>query len=215
MTYILIFNTSELSCETDQLVLTQAQAKHIDSTELLLNEISGLKDSEQKKVKDAESNGFKKGCDEGLSISLKEAKSLFIEYLESISERVIESHTLSEQAILDLALNITQKIALEIGSEDMITGIALRAIKNLKSDKPLEIRVNSGFADSVERKLQHLTNSNNGSIPHIEVVPDPNIGELDCIITSDSGVTEASFDQQLHLLKQQLIHVTQTSSLIS
>jgi flagellar assembly protein FliH len=212
MTYIMLFNTSDLSCQTNQLVLTKAQAKHLESTDLLLNEISQLKANEKQAINDAEKEGFQKGYDRGLSVSLKEAKSLFTKYLETITEKVIETHTLSERSILNLALNITQKIALDIGPEDMVTGIAKRAIKNLKSEKTLEIVVNAQIADYVEHKLNNLIENDNGLTPHIEVVPDPNIGELDCIIKSDSGVTEASFEQQLQLLKQKLNQVTQIFS---
>jgi flagellar biosynthesis/type III secretory pathway protein FliH len=212
MTYILLFNNTLNSCETDQLILSKEQAKHIETSEQLLQEISELKKTEKNCINAAELKGFSNGYNKGLNKSLDEAKSHFIEYLASITRRVIETHTLSEKSILDLAINITQKIAHEVGSENMIAGIAQRAIKNLKSEEPLEIRVNSELAEYVKQKVKDLLHSNSGLTPHIEVIPDPNIGKLDCIITSDSGVTEASFEQQIYVLKENINKLTKKSN---
>jgi flagellar biosynthesis/type III secretory pathway protein FliH len=210
----MLFNTSDVSCATDQLVLTLEQAKQFEKLDCLIDEINQLRENEHDHIKSAKENGFDQGYKEGLNVSRKEMNLLFSEYLESITRRVIEEHTLSQQDILELALNITRKIALEIGSEDMIAGIAQRAIKNLKTEKPLEIKVNAEIATTVEQKLSDRKAMNNNGIPiNIEVVPDPNIGTLDCIITSDSGVTEASFEQQLKLLEQQLNRVSQGSAI--
>jgi flagellar biosynthesis/type III secretory pathway protein FliH len=214
MTYILLIKTKDVSCATDQYVLTQEEVKQLSSVDTLIKELKKMRDNERNKINIAEVRGFDEGYQEGYLESRNEMKTLFTEHLEATFKRIMEVHTLSQQSIIDLAFNITRKIASEIGPEAMITGIINRAVKNLKLDKTLEITVNSEIAQDIDQKLRnYLSVNNNDTYPVIEVIPDPDIGILDCIIRSDSGETEASFEQQLNALENKLSRVERDSRL--
>jgi flagellar assembly protein FliH len=213
MAFITLINHTEGSCATDQLVLSQSQVNKIESIETLLTELKQLKDSKLERLRYFEKKGYEEGYIKGLSNSARDVKQLFSQYLDSTTESVIETHTLTQQSILDLALNITRKIADELGPEEVVTGIAQRAVNQLKSDNPIEIKVHTDHAENVKQRLDSLNANHKGIKPTIEVIPDHNIGELDCVISSDLGVTEASFEKQLKSLERQLGRAVKTSNI--
>jgi flagellar biosynthesis/type III secretory pathway protein FliH len=201
----MLIKTKDVSYASDKLVLTQEQVRQLSTVDSLVQETRNIRDNELKMIKASEEHGFQKGYREGYQVILNEMKTLFIEHLESTTQRVIETHTISQQSIIELALNITRKISTEVGPDDMITGIIHRAVKNLKSDKPLEIKVNEQLAEDIEKKIiNYLQANSNEPYVAIEVIPDPNMGILDCIIKSDYGETDASFEQQLNAVEEQL-----------
>lgn len=204
MAFITLINNRGLTCATDQMVLTPAQVESIENIANLQRTFSRIRDIELKLIENAKAEGYEKGYQEGLSASVKDVKLLFTEFLDSTIESMIETHTLTQKSILELALNVTRKIAEEIGPETVITGIAHRAINQLKAEKPIEIKVHAELADTVKQKLESRRPRHDANTPLVEVIPDPSMGQFDCVITSDLGVTEASFEQQLKSLDHQL-----------
>ena len=168
---------------------------------MLVEEIQKYKNDEVCKVNEAEKQGYENGYNDGVATGYKEVKEQFTDYMETTCKQIISLHTLTKESILNLALEITRKIATNIGSEDVILGIASNALSNYKRDESIKIKLNDVHTEELINNIKNLTKSN-GLI--IEVIPDQSIGELDCIIISESGVTDASFETQLKTLEQHL-----------
>jgi flagellar biosynthesis/type III secretory pathway protein FliH len=203
MTYVTLIKTPILNCSTSQLVITKDQVRCINKINLLVDEIKALLE-EQKTVKvTAEEKGYYLGYKVGLERSQKDNSNLFSEYLIELSEEVISKCNIQKNTIIDLALAITKKIVSSMDSEEIIMGITNKAISHFKEKEKIKIQVNSKIAKSIKTKLQDKYGSDDSS-PYIEIIDDPSIDLLDCIITSEYGVVDASFNEQLQVLKHHL-----------
>jgi flagellar biosynthesis/type III secretory pathway protein FliH len=207
----MLIKKSDLECTVNKLVLTKDEALQFRKVENLLHECESLRDKENEAVEIAKTQGYESGYKEGLNDGIDGLSEKFKEHIINMSKNIEQIHTLSDERVLELALNITKKIALDIGPEDMITGIAKSALKKMKSDSNIEIKVNPEMVEVLDNNIKHTIQKSNNNV-NIEIIPDKKLGKLDCIISSESGVTEASFSQQLNLLKQKINRAAKISS---
>jgi flagellar assembly protein FliH len=204
MTFITIVNTPALNIATDQHILDKDQVRSVNNIHHLVKEIEALRDDQLKACKEAKEQGYENGYKEGMEKSYKESKHLFSEFLAKTSDEIINTHTLQRKDIVDLAIEITKKIVSNIESDEIVVGIAENAISHYGKKESIKIKVNSEIADKIKIKLSRKSTISD-EYPKIEIVEDPKISELDCIIMSESGVTDASFDEQLKKLERHLV----------
>jgi flagellar biosynthesis/type III secretory pathway protein FliH len=204
MTYVTILNSELLTCLSDQIVISKEEVRCINDINSLVQELQSLTNRISEDKQEAEENGFNEGYSEGLRISQKDAKEQFIEYLDKLTDDVYEKITLQKSEIIDLAIEITKKIVSSIDSDEVVTSIAKTAVSQFKEQDSIKIQVNSEIAEAIQTRLKDKR-INADVFPKLEIVNNPNVGILDCIITSEHGVIDASFNEQLKTLKHRLI----------
>jgi flagellar biosynthesis/type III secretory pathway protein FliH len=203
MTYVTLINTPVLNIATDQNVINKDQVKCINDIHLLVNEIKLLRDEQLATRKLAEKEGFNVGYKEGLEKSLNDTKKQFSDYLIRTTEEINDKLTIQKNTIVQLAIEITKKIVTSMNSEEIVMCIVSNAIKFFREGEGLKVQINKVIANNIKEKIQAKYSHDNMS-PNIEVIEDPNIDTLDCIITSEYGVTDASFKEQIKALERHL-----------
>ena len=209
MNFVAIFNNDVLSCSTDRLVLTKDEFSELEKIEDLTSEIICLRDTEVERISKSESNGYQAGYSDGIHQGLSDLNKQFREYLKDLTENIYINNIESDEFILNLAVEVIKKIASEIGNEDMIKSIASTAIQKLKQSNHLEVKVNPKYADQLKLDLKKIDDSNTYAFSSLDIIADASLGELDCIIKTESGTTVASFEEQLNILRDQFNAKTQ------
>jgi flagellar biosynthesis/type III secretory pathway protein FliH len=204
MSYLVILNNDVISCATNKLVLSDKEIIKLATIDNLANEITLIKNQESDKVFKSQQEGYKKGYETGLKEAISDLHGQFIEYLKDLTENIVISSSDSDEEILNLACEITRKIASNIKPEDMIRGIAMTALQKLKNHNCLELKINPNYVDILKNKLKSIENNEIFKFSNIEIISDSSLGELDCIIKTEAGTTIASFDEQLNILKQNI-----------
>jgi flagellar biosynthesis/type III secretory pathway protein FliH len=204
MSYIVIVNNGFASCAINKYILSEEEVYHLSTAENLLEKIKLIKEKEEEFITTAKTEGYDAGYTEGLKKAESEFKKQFLQYLKNLTENVYLNTIENDKAILDLACEVVRKIATEIGPKNMLQSIALTAIQNLKHKKTLEIKVKEVYVQPLEKKIESLKHQDTINLSSIEVKSDDSLGDLDVIIKSESGVTIASFDEQIKLLKQNI-----------
>jgi flagellar biosynthesis/type III secretory pathway protein FliH len=204
MTYVTLINTPILNCSSDNKVISKDQVRSINDLQSLVDEMRILKDKQVNRNKEAEQHGFNAGYDEGLRKSQIDAKKQFSDYLAKTAVEIEEQLVLQRSTIVDLAIEITKKIVSSIDSEEIVLGIASKAVTRFKEGDTLKVQVNCDIAENIKTKLYARccdtdVNSN------IEIVANPNLDVLDCIIKSEHGEIDASFTEQINTLKNHLV----------
>jgi flagellar biosynthesis/type III secretory pathway protein FliH len=114
--------------------------------------------------------------------------------------------TIQKKTIIELAIEITKKIVSNIDAEIIIMENLTKIINNFENNEKIEIKLNTTIANVIRNKLQ-AKYSGSGKLLNIEINDNPNIDILDCIITTEHGVIDASFKEQIKLLESHLIRV--------
>lgn len=213
MTFVTLINSEVLNCSSDKIVITKDEVRCLNDIHILLSDIEILKNIEQKNKLVAEKNGLQAGYSEGLKLSQIEAKSEFEAYLAKISYEINEKISVQRNTIIDLAIEITKKVVACIDSDEVVTGIASKAVTQFKKQDSVKIQVHTELAENIKTKLREKCSSSGAeSYPNIEVIQNPNLDVLDCIISSEYGVIDASFNEQIKRLKHHLVQSLEISS---
>jgi flagellar biosynthesis/type III secretory pathway protein FliH len=204
MSYLVILNNDVISCATGKLVLSDKEVIKLATIEDLAEKISLIKNQENEKVLQSQQEGYKQGYEAGLNKAIANLHTQFIEYLKDLTENVVINSSESDEAVLNLACEVIRKIASDIEPGDMICSMAMTALQKLKHSKSIEVKINSSYVDVLQNRLKSINGGETFKYSNIEIIPDSSLGELDCIIKTETGTTIASFSEQLNILKQNI-----------
>lgn len=204
MSYITIINDETITCAKKGSILTEEEVSQFDEIDHVTKQLKELKESESERISKSEQIGYREGYEAGLERGLSDLNLKFKEHLKNLVENVYISSSEIDKIALDLAFEVVRKIVDNIENNDMIVGIASNAIRKLKQHDRLEIRVNPEYVETLEQSLIAISETNPEN-PHFEIVGDYKLNCLDCIIKTDTGVTIASFDEQLKVLRDRLV----------
>lgn len=204
MTYLVMINNDTATIANDSLILTDNDIYKLSTVEDVIDKISTLRKNEEELLVKSKIEAYKIGYKEGLKKAQSDLSDQFVEYLKDLTENIFVNTIETNEEILNLACEVTRKIANDIGPRDMLISIATTAINKLKYNKYLEIKVKPEYVSVLQDKLAQLIDKDKYKLSNIDIKPDASLGDLDCVITSDSGETVASFDDQLCLLKKNI-----------
>lgn len=204
MKYLVILNSDIATCATNDYIISDEDIIKFDSMSGIIEMITEIKNSWESKVEDSTKAGYLKGYDEGLKKGQHDLNAQFLEYLKDLTDNIIVNTTDSDADIINMVCEVTRKIAEDLDSKDVLTSLAVTAIKKLKQHKGIEVKVRPEYRKVLQEKLEKMNIKDNYNYSTLEIVSDPSMGHLDCTIKSDSGVTVASFDEQLMLLKKNI-----------
>ena len=138
----------------------------------------------------------------------REGMAQWAEALRSIERASDVLHTRHEAEIVKLAVRVAGKI---IGEElqtrpEAIAAIVREALRSVRQEGRLTVRVNPGETAPVERMLSRVELAA-GSGRRIELVADPEIGPAGCVIQSEIGTVDARLETQLQRLEEILLRI--------
>lgn len=94
----------------------------------------------------------------------------------------------------EVAIGVVRHIAPSIGAERLVASLVAEAMQRMVFEPHLLVRIHPDVVEPARREIQAL-----GAAvpPDIEIIGDPELGRLDCIIESEGGVVRAGFNEQL------------------
>ncbi|MCG7984710.1 MAG: hypothetical protein JAY90_18410 [Candidatus Thiodiazotropha lotti] len=205
MSFLVIFNSAYITCCSDNLILSPNDIVKLSSSENVLDYIRSLKNNEEAKLKQSIKEGYETGYKEGFKKAEKDLNSQFKSYLEDLTESIISNRIETDQEIVVLACNVINKIAENIKPSEMIQSLAITAINNLQNKRDLQIKVNPEYVEELNNKIHSINQTDNGDYSGVDIRSDQSLGKFDIIIKSQTGETIASFDDQLNLIKENMI----------
>ncbi len=94
----------------------------------------------------------------------------------------------------EVAIGVVRHIAPSIGAERLVASLVAEAMQRMVFEPHLLVRIHPDVVEPARREIRAL-----GAAvpPDIEIIGDPDLGRLDCIIESEGGVVRAGFNEQL------------------
>lgn len=212
---------SEISRQVDAIKnqLEQENAEFFQKSEhmrqKIINDAKAQADEIMKKVKlDAETeleNARKKGFEEGFNAGRGEALSQCETYVKTAAQFLSEINSRkeayfiqNEEKLLDISIEMTEKITLEELKTDknVLFRIVEQAAKNFRNSDYIKISFAKGdVSREVVTDLEFIKTLV-GNIPEIEVEVLPEAAEGTVILDNNSEIIDASVPTQLELLKE-------------
>ncbi|MDC7124021.1 MAG: flagellar assembly protein FliH [Spirochaetales bacterium] len=172
-----------------------------------------LLEDAQKKVdeitRDSRKEGFQQGQEEGYETGKAEVERL-VEHLHVIISKAIEKRNQiidqSETQIIDLVLNISQKVIKVISEnqKNVVINNVIQALRKLKSRGDVVIRVN---LEDVKLTSEHVKDFMRmvENVRSISVMEDTSVDRGGCIIETDFGQIDARISSQFKEIEEKIL----------
>ncbi len=149
----------------------------------------------EKTAVDMRREGFERGVREGRD----EVAGQFIEAVAASVEQLAGMET----ALVDVVVRSLKTILGSFDREDLARQVVGHALRLVRDEKRVTLRVAPGDADAVEANLKGILERYPGLV-RVDVVPDASIASGGCVMETELGVIDATLDRQLAIIEDAL-----------
>lgn len=147
--------------------------------------------------------GIKSGKEEGERI--RQQGEDFLDRVKKLRQETVDK---LEPEVVELSVKIAemllyQQLSLE---PETIAGVAAAAVKELRDQDYILVRVNPGDAGPLKGKREELTRLLKDRAV-LEILPDEEISRGDCRVESDHGIVEVVLEEGLRQVRETLVGV--------
>jgi flagellar biosynthesis/type III secretory pathway protein FliH len=212
MTYITIINNEVLSCSSDKHIIESQDIEYLNNAKAVSTEMLELLSQKQAEINSSVERGYADGYQEGLENGRIALDSVFKKHLLSITEKFLNDEVYAQKMAIEIAYELINKIAEDIPRDELMSSIIKTALNKIKGHPYYEIIVNEANALVIDKQIKELALARKISPTSIRILVDKSLGDLDCHIKTDAGVTVANFNEQIDILKS---HLTKNLGMIS
>ena len=197
---MLIIRQGNLQIETTGRLVKRAEAQSIaDAMDVLSAAQKEAEDIRQQAREEFEAQrklGYDKGLDdskEEIAIQKLEQVEKSIDYLSSMENKIVES-----------VLTALKKCVAEIGDKELMVQVVQKAMQAVvRNQQQVVLKVSPEMLPTVKERLNEILSKFPG-VNYINLMDDPRIKGVSCIIETDAGNVEASLDHQLAAIEKHL-----------
>ena len=197
---MLIIRQGNLQIETTGRLVTRAEAQSIaEAMDVLSAAEKEAEDIRQQAREEFEAQR-KLGYDKGLDDSKEE---IAIQKLEQV-EKSIDYLSSMENKIVEIVLTALKKCVAEIGDKELMVQVVQKAMQAVvRNQQQISLKVSPEMLPTVKERLNEILSKFPG-VNYINLMDDPRIKGVSCIIETDAGNVEASLDHQLAAIEKAL-----------
>lgn len=123
--------------------------------------------------------------------------------LFEIAEASVGVIARSEERIIDLALQIAQRIIGALGEQEVAMRVAMRSLKLTGHSSFIRMRVAPGAVEAVRVRLDEVLPTTMPSTA-VEVIGDARVRDAGCVLETDAGLIDATIDSQIEAIRRGL-----------
>ena len=197
---MLIIRQGNLQIETTGRLVKRAEAQSIaEAMDVLSAAQKEAEDIRQQAREEFEAQR-KLGYDKGLDDSKEE---IAIQKLEQV-EKSIDYLSSMENRIVVIVLTALKKCVAEIGDKELMVQVVQKAMQAVvRNQQQVVLKVSPEMLPTVKERLNEILSKFPG-VNYINLMDDPRIKGVSCIIETDAGNVEASLDHQLAAIEKAL-----------
>ena len=197
---MLIIRQGNLQIETTGRLVKRAEAQSIaEAMDVLSAAQKEAEDIRQQAREEFEAQR-KLGYDKGLDDSKEE---IAIQKLEQV-EKSIDYLSSMENKIVEIVLTALKKCVAEIGDQELMVQVVQKAMQAVvRNQQQVVLKVSPEMLPTVKERLNEILSKFPG-VNYINLMDDPRIKGVSCIIETDAGNVEASLDHQLAAIEKAL-----------
>lgn len=123
--------------------------------------------------------------------------------LFEIAEASVDALSRTEERIVDLALQVAERVMGQLDGQDVVARMALRSLRLAGRSAMVRLRVAPALAEGLRRQLETELSATMQAAA-IEVVPDPRVRDHGCIMETDAGLVDATIESQIAAVRRGL-----------
>ena len=197
---MLIIRQGNLQIETTGRLVKRAEAQSIaDAMDVLSAARKEAEDIRRQAGEEFEAQR-KLGYDKGLEDSKEE---IAIQKLEQV-EKSIDYLGSMENKIVEIVLTALKKCVAEIGDRELMVQVVQKAMQSVvRNQQQVVLKVSPEMLPTVKERLNEILSKFPG-VNYINLMDDPRIKGVSCVIETDAGNVDASLDVQLSAIEKAL-----------
>ncbi len=197
---MLIIRQGNLQIETTGRLVKRAEAQSIAEAMDVLSAVQKEAEDIRQQAREEFEAQRKLGYDKGLDDSKEE---IAIQKLEQV-EKSIDYLSSMENKIVEIVLTALKKCVAEIGDKELMVQVVQKAMQAVvRNQQQVVLKVSPEMLPTVKERLNEILSKFPG-VNYINLMDDPRIKGVSCIIETDAGNVEASLDHQLAAIEKAL-----------
>ena len=197
---MLIIRQGNLQIETTGRLVKRAEAQSIAEAMDVLSAAQKEAEDIRQQAKEEFEAQRKLGYDKGLEDSKEE---IAIQKLEQV-EKSIDYLGSMENKIVEIVLTALKKCVAEIGDRELMVQVVQKAMQAVvRNQQQVVLKVSPEMLPTVKERLNDILSKFPG-VNYINLMDDPHIKGVSCIIETDAGNVEASLEHQLAAIEKAL-----------
>ncbi len=141
-----------------------------------------------------------KAVQNGIAQGEEESRKQLSEQMLKASSDTLEQLAKVEKDLLDVVTNAVRKIIEDYDDDKLALAMVRNGLKLVCKSQRVIVRVNPKKIDKLMQGLMTL----NHSIDFLEIMPDENLPDGDCVLESDIGIVRASLEEQLQHIENSI-----------
>ena len=154
----------------------------------------------KKKGELAATEALLKAVQNGIAQGEEESRKQLAEQMLKASSDTLEQLAKVEKDLLDVVTNAVRKIIEDYDDDKLALAMVRNGLKLVCKSQRVIVRVNPKKIDKLMQGLMTL----NHSIDFLEIMPDENLPDGDCVLESDIGIVRASLEEQLQHIENSI-----------
>ena len=134
----------------------------------------------------------------GLIKGAEEAKARMASQMLKSASSLMTQLSDIEKDLTDVVIAAVRKIIADYDNDELVLEAVKKGLLPVYNSNKVAIRVNPQSIPFLSSQIDTLKHE----IEFLEILPDPKLGETDCIIESDIGIVDASIDSQLQAIEK-------------
>jgi type III secretion protein L len=141
-----------------------------------------------------------KAVQNGIAQGAEESRKQLSEQMLKASSDTLAQLAKVEKDLLDVVVNAVRRIINDYDDDKLALAMVRNGLKLVCKSQRVIVRVNPKKIDKLMQGLASL----NHNIDFLEIMPDENLADTDCVLESDIGIVRASLDEQLQHIENSL-----------
>ncbi|MCK5917813.1 MAG: type III secretion system stator protein SctL [Cocleimonas sp.] len=188
------------SLETDlksgERIIKAHDYAHFITSELIAKEAKENK----RKGELAATEALLKAVQNGITQGEEESRKQLAEQMLKASSDTLEQLAEVEKGLLDVVTNAVRKIIEDYDDDKLALAMVRNGLKLVCKSQRVIVRVNPKKIDKLMQGLISLDHN----IDFLEIMPDENLSDTDCVLESDIGIVRASLEEQLQHIENSI-----------
>jgi type III secretion protein L len=163
----------------------------------LVNECQALADA----LREERRQGFEAERRRGFAVGSREGLVQCAEQIVQVEAKAARYIEALDDKLVRLAIEVVRRVAPRVGAGQIVPDLVEQALKEVRAERFLVVRVHPDNHASVTRRVEELKQAY-PMIEFIDVLPDPQLDSFACVLESEAGLVRADLSVQLDAIER-------------
>lgn len=191
-----LFDRDRFKLAVARPIIKADEFKALLDTRELLDECASLAE----RLREEGRQAFELERQRGIEQGIREGRAQCAQRLAQIEIEAVRSLGALDKKLIALVVEVVRHIAPRIGAQQIVPELAAQAIKEVRADRFLIVKVHPDNREHVQRRIAEVQASY-PMIEFIRVAADPHLEVFDCVLESEAGMVKAGLDTQLDAIE--------------